>query len=289
MVVCTLRRLASLGTLIALALVPAARASEAPVAGDIPVIKTITAAPTVISQGKTTTVALKFTFSDMGLNLRNGFLKVVIVRSSGSTSEVSVQLTKPKYQLATGTDTVKIQVACDQSRYVKLNVKLRDAAGNFSGTKQIVLPTPGTQVGQQAINFTLTDQDGAARSLRDYAGKVVLLDLSAMWCGPCQDEASEAEALFEKYRDRGFVILSVLIEDYNGNPPDQADCSTWAKSYGLQFPVLADTNELAWDLYNDDGYIPLNVVIDRKQTIVYKDVGFPDSKIEPAIVQALSK
>ena len=59
-------------------------------------------------------------------------------------------------------------------------------------------PPEGSQVGMRAVNFTLMDQSGNMISLHDFAGKIILLDFSSMWCGPCKTEASMAEALYQR-------------------------------------------------------------------------------------------
>ncbi|MBI2840701.1 MAG: TlpA family protein disulfide reductase [Acidobacteria bacterium] len=254
----------------------------------VPLISSLTANPKVVQQNRTTRVALTYRFSDAGRDLRGGMLKVTILRSSGGEVELTYALTKPKHEGATGQETVPIDVMCDTSSLVKITARLQDAGGRTSQAKTVQLATPGTEVGQQAANFTLVDQSGHPVSLRDYAGKVILLHLSAMWCRPCQSEAEDAEELQRRYKDRGFVILGVLIEDYAGDPPDQTDQLAWANSYSLTFPVLASGDSIAWNLYDDEGYIPLNVIIGRDQVITYKDVGYTPDGLETEIVEALN-
>lgn len=255
----------------------------------VPQISTLTANPKVVQQNRTTPVALMYRFGDAGRDLRGGVLKVTILRSSGGKVDLTYSLTKPKYADATGQETVPIDVICDSSSWVKITAKLQDAGGRMSQAKTVQLVTPGTEVGQQAVNFTLVDQGGHPVSLRDYAGKAILLHLSAMWCRPCQSEADDAEELHQRYKDRGFVILGVLIEDYAGSPPDQTDQQAWANTYSLTFPVLASGDSIAWNLYDDEGYIPLNVIIGRDQIITYKDVGYYPDGLETEILKALNK
>ena len=141
----------------------------------------------------------------------------------------------------------------------------------------------GVHIGEKAINFTLLDQNGNEVSLHDYEGKVILLDFSTMWCGPCKTEAAHAEELYQRYKDRGFIILTVLFQDYSGNQISIEDCKTWSETYGLTIPVLADINLQAWNQYDDEGYVPLNLVIDKNLIIRYKQTGFNPSAIEQMI------
>ncbi len=139
------------------------------------------------------------------------------------------------------------------------------------------LATYGSLIGQIAADFTAVDQNGQPVSLYSYFGKVVLIDFSADWCGPCRDEATKAEALYQKYKAGGLEMLTILID---GSP------ATWAATYGLTYHVLNDDAEVLWAIYGE-GYIPLNIVLDRNMTIRYKTAGYVESEVEAAIQKYL--
>ncbi len=60
--------------------------------------------------------------------------------------------------------------------------------------------------------FSLTTLEGKSIKLSDYAGKVVLVNLWAPWCGPCKVEMPGFAKLHEKYADKGFEIISVAVQ-----------------------------------------------------------------------------
>jgi peroxiredoxin len=64
-----------------------------------------------------------------------------------------------------------------------------------------------------APEFTLKDLDGKNVNLSDYKGKVVLLNFWATWCGPCKIEIPWFVDFEQKYKDRGFAVLGVAMDD----------------------------------------------------------------------------
>ncbi|NIO49718.1 MAG: redoxin domain-containing protein [Candidatus Aminicenantes bacterium] len=139
-------------------------------------------------------------------------------------------------------------------------------------------PTSATpQVGDTAPDFTAKDQNNQDVSLYDYFGSVILFNFSADWCGPCNSEAPHLETLYNDYKSRGFQVITLLL---SGSPND------WALLHNLSFPVLDDNNETIWDIYGE-GYVPLNIIVDRNCVIRYKQAGFDENAIRAIIEQYL--
>lgn len=86
----------------------------------------------------------------------------------------------------------------------------------------------GMEEGQTVLDVRGTDQFGAEVSLWQFYGSVVLLDISTLWCGPCQDLAKNAEAVYQDYKDQGFVYLTVIHENVQGRDPTTDDLNLWA-------------------------------------------------------------
>ena len=87
-------------------------------------------------------------------------------------------------------------------------------------------------VEKAALEFTLEDMNGAQVDLRQFAGRPILINLWATWCGPCRVETPQLEALYQKYRDRGLVIIGVSVDDQ----PDAI--RAFAAEYKVTYPML---------------------------------------------------
>ncbi len=100
-------------------------------------------------------------------------------------------------------------------------------------------------VGEHPCNFTLSDQDDEEVSLYDFYGSTIILDLSAMWCGPCQAAGSDVQETVERFSDEDLSYITVLIENLSGEPPTQSDAQLWASSLGIESePILRGSRDL---------------------------------------------
>ena len=148
----------------------------------------------------------------------------------------------------------------------------------------------GFGVGDVVPETRMLDQTGEEISLRDFDGDVVLLDISTMWCAPCQEVASHAEETFLDYRDDGFMYVTVLQEDVHAKPPNQGDLEEWASSFGMTSPVLADggaPEERITASAIENGQFPAILIIDRKGKVVERVGATDDATVRSAIERAL--
>ncbi len=123
----------------------------------------------------------------------------------------------------------------------------------------------GTLVGQPAPNFTLKTIEGEELSLKDFKGKVVLINFWATWCPPCKEELPFFEKIYKKYKDKGFVILAVNTDPEN--------LQNFLEDFGTKFtfPILIGDNKIL-DLYPVRG-LPTSFLINREGRIVKVRLG----------------
>lgn len=128
------------------------------------------------------------------------------------------------------------------------------------------LTTP-VEVSYPAPELTLMDTQGSPRSLTDYHGQVVLVNLWATWCPPCKEEMPALQSFYNKYRDQGFVIVAVN----DGDP--KPDVLQFVEDYQLTFPVWLDPAYIATEQAFKTLNLPSSFVIDRAGTIQLQWVG----------------
>lgn len=107
-----------------------------------------------------------------------------------------------------------------------------------------------------APDFTLKSKDSGNMRLSEQRGNIVMVNFWASWCGPCREELPEMEKIYQDYRDLGFEILAVNVDDH----PDKAN--VLLDDIEVSFPVLFDTNGEVSQLY-DVNAMPTTVIIDR--------------------------
>jgi thiol-disulfide isomerase/thioredoxin len=120
--------------------------------------------------------------------------------------------------------------------------------------------------GVESIDFRLDDLGGKIVSLSSYRGDVVLLNFWATWCGPCRSEMGSIESLYSKFKDKGFVVLAVDLQE------DPAAVSAFVKEFGLTFPVVLDRAGRVGYTYNARG-IPTSYLINKKGEVTSGIVG----------------
>jgi thiol-disulfide isomerase/thioredoxin len=122
-------------------------------------------------------------------------------------------------------------------------------------------------------DFTFAAEGGATKSLKDFAGKIVLLNIWATWCVPCREEMPALDALEAKRGGKDFVVVAVNIDKGEGGP---AKAAGFLKEIGVtRLPLYTDpTGKLFFTLKTVG--MPTTLIIDRDGKEIARLVGPAD-------------
>jgi peroxiredoxin len=143
------------------------------------------------------------------------------------------------------------------------------AVGNHFIGREFALVT----IGSKAPDFhaeTIAARP-EAKSLRDYRGSVVLLNVWATWCAPCRVEMPSIEILHQRFGRDGLHVLAVSIDSVGSDSTIRA----FVAKYGLTFEVLNDPSGRIQEIYQTTG-VPETFVIARDGVIRKKVIGADD-------------
>jgi peroxiredoxin len=114
----------------------------------------------------------------------------------------------------------------------------------------------------QSPDFSLQSlQQKETVTLSDLKGKGVILNFWGSWCGPCLNEMPALEKQYQKWKDKGLVILGINI----GETP--VSVNNFVKEVGVTFPILLDRKREVTKLYHI-GRIPASYFISPQGEIV---------------------
>jgi len=106
-------------------------------------------------------------------------------------------------------------------------------------------------------DFSLTTPEGKKISLKDFRGKVVLLNFWASWCVPCREEMPAMEKLYQEYKQKNFVVLAVAVKDR------KQDAVNFVKELKLTYPIALDPDAQVGHVYGAWG-LPATYLIGPK-------------------------
>ncbi len=96
--------------------------------------------------------------------------------------------------------------------------------------------------------------------------------------------------MYATYADEGFVVVSVVVQDEDGNLPSPDDAALWQDELGLTFIVLADVDGTFWPAWDPDGVLPTTTVVDADGVVHWYEAGGTaeeQDQIEAIVVDAL--
>ncbi len=113
---------------------------------------------------------------------------------------------------------------------------------------------------RDGADFTLDDLQGKTWTLQALRGKIVLVNFWATWCPPCRKEMPDLDALYQRFKNRGFVILGISDEDAPKVKQLLAERS-------VTYPILLDPGRKVNQLFRIEG-IPKSFLFDRNGKMV---------------------
>lgn len=147
---------------------------------------------------------------------------------------------------------------------------------------------PGGEVGDCAATGRLRAADGSTFDLATVAGKVVLIDHSAIWCSTCKLFADHGQGLLDTHGTDRLAVITVLYENA-GFEADvtQDDLVAWRDAFELSHPVLADEGRAYRNGYGGRER-PLVLVVGTDGRIVSR-TGANAAQVDEAVATALGE
>lgn len=127
-------------------------------------------------------------------------------------------------------------------------------------------PTKETTISNIRPLFKLKDIDGKVRDVKEWDGQVLMVNFWATWCPPCRKEMPAFIELQEKYKDKGFQIVGIALDEKQA-------VIDFTDPMGMNYPLLMadqDGSAITKAYGNRLGVLPYTVIIDRKGNIVHR-------------------
>jgi thiol-disulfide isomerase/thioredoxin len=133
--------------------------------------------------------------------------------------------------------------------FIIFNVFLKDKYAVNNSSKQMQT--------QALFAAKLIDTNDKVQALKQWQGKLIVLNFWATWCPPCREEMPELSELNKEYQNKNVVVVGIAIDE-------AGLVKTFRKENNISYPLLSAENEgmeLATGLGNDKGVLPYTVII----------------------------
>lgn len=123
------------------------------------------------------------------------------------------------------------------------------------------------EMNEPAPDFTLKSRSGENLRLEDFRGQVVMLNFWASWCGPCRQEMPLMDDIHERYKDLGFTVLAVNVDE------NRDEALRFLDKVPVSYPILYDPESQVSEQYNVQA-MPTTLMIDRNGNARFVHYGY---------------
>lgn len=132
-----------------------------------------------------------------------------------------------------------------------------------------------TKIGQTVPSFSFELEKGKQANIDNYKGKIILINLFATWCPPCNTELPLMQKeIWEKHKDNSKFALFVF-----GREEDWAKLDDFKAKKGFTFPILPDVKRDVFGKFATQS-IPRNILIDENGKIIYQSIGYEPNEFK---------
>jgi peroxiredoxin len=117
--------------------------------------------------------------------------------------------------------------------------------------------------------FSLPDLSGKMHSIKEWQGKVLVINFWATWCPPCLKEMPEFAAMQNEYSDQGLQFIGIALDD-----PEPV--KEFIASHNINYPILMGEDQgprIAHDLGNIVNTVPFTVIVDKNGFVIKSHMG----------------
>lgn len=154
-------------------------------------------------------------------------------------------------------------------------------------TSQPMPPTKPIEEMTWAVMDTKTALEGSVYNLKNYQGKVVILDFWATYCKPCIEEIPHLKALQQKYGRENLEIVGMHV----GGEEDRPLVPAFVERLSIDYTLAIPEDELTRFIFGRETAIPQTAIFDRKGRLVKKIIGFDaqvKKELDAAVEQAIN-
>ena len=136
------------------------------------------------------------------------------------------------------------------------------------------------------LDSELKALNGTPIKLSSYAGKALIVNLWATWCGPCRTEIPELVKLYKENRSRGLEVVGLSTE----NPVESAEkVRRFVQDFDVNYRIGWASPEVAITLMQGRDAIPQSFVIGRDGRVIKRFIGYHPTSTPPQLKEAIEQ